>query len=58
MNEFGCFYCWDTKKKEEKEYLWFFDAANNLRQCDFCPKCGREYGVMPSEQLESTTATE
>ena len=53
MEEFGCFYCWDTKRKKEKEYLYFFDAANNLRQCDYCPKCGRKYGeVQVNEQLD------
>ena len=32
--EFGCPYCWDTRKQKEKMPLWFFDAANNLRECD------------------------
>ena len=54
MDEFGCFYCWDPKRKKEKEYLYFFDAANNLRQCDYCPKCGRRYGEEPvNEQLDA-----
>ena len=53
MDEFGCFFCWDTKKKKEKE-LYFFDAANNMRLCDYCPHCGRKYGeVQINEQLES-----
>lgn len=53
MEEFGCFFCWDDKKKQEKE-LWFFDAANNLKLCDYCPKCGRKYGEeLVNEQLES-----
>jgi len=53
MNEFGCPYCWDKRKSCEKEYLWFFDAANNLRQCKYCPECGRKYGEEPdNEQLE------
>ena len=56
MEEFGCPYCWDTKKKAEKPVLFFFDAANNYRECDYCPKCGRKYGEVPTnEQLESTT---
>ena len=54
MDEFGCFYCWDSKRKKEKDVLYFFDAANNLRECEYCPKCGRKYGEEPSdEQLES-----
>lgn len=56
MDEYGCPYCWDVKKKEEKPYLFFFDMANNYRQCDYCPKCGRKYGEVPTnEQLESAT---
>ena len=59
MEEYGCFYCWDAKKNKEKEYLFFFDAANNFKQCDYCPKCGRKYGEVPiNEQLESATTTE
>ena len=54
MDEFGCPYCWDWKKKKEKEQLYFFDAANNYKICDYCPKCGRKYGEVPTdEQLES-----
>ena len=54
MDEFGCFYCWDSKYRKEKEQLYFFDAANNLKVCDYCPKCGRKYGEEPvNEQLES-----
>ncbi len=41
--EFGCGFCWDKKKKKNKE-LFFLDAANNMRVCNFCPYCGREYG--------------
>ena len=53
MGEVGCPYCWDSRKKKEKDYLWFFDAANNYKQCDYCPKCGRKYGeVKMDEQLE------
>lgn len=40
--EFGCPYCWNKKKKQEKE-LYFFDASNNLRLCRYCPNCGRKY---------------
>ena len=55
MDEFGCPYCWDSRNKRDKEQFYFFDAANNLRQCDYCPKCGRKYGEVPTdEQLEST----
>ena len=53
--EYGCFYCWDSKRHKEKAQLFFFDAANNFKQCDYCPKCGRKYGEEPTyEQLEST----
>ena len=52
--EIGCFYCYDNKKQKEKEELYFFDAANNLKVCEYCPKCGRKYGEVPKyEQLES-----
>lgn len=40
--EFGCGFCWDRKKNKSKE-LFFLDAANNMRVCDFCPSCGRKY---------------
>ncbi len=47
--EYGCFYCWDLKRHKEKAQLFFFDAANNFKQCDYCPKCGRKYGELPKE---------
>lgn len=51
--EIGCFYCYDNKKKKEKKQLYFFDAANNLKICDYCPKCGRKYGEETvNEQLD------
>ena len=37
-----CNFCWDKKKKCDKE-LFFLDKANNLRICSFCPNCGRAY---------------
>ena len=37
-----CDFCWDRKKKCDKE-LFFLDKANNLRICSFCPNCGRAY---------------
>jgi len=40
--EFGCGFCWDKKRKKEKE-LFFLDAANNMRVCSYCPSCGRKY---------------
>ncbi len=40
--EFGCKFCWDNKKKQDK-ILTFFDQANNLRCCNYCPWCGRKY---------------
>ena len=49
MEEFGCFYCWDSKLYKEKDHLFFFDAANNYKKCDYCPKCGRKYGTKPQK---------
>ena len=40
--EFGCGFCWDKKRKKEKE-LFFLDAANNMRVWSYCPSCGRKY---------------
>ena len=40
--EYGCPFCWDKKKQQEKE-LYFFDHKSNLRLCYFCPNCGRKY---------------
>lgn len=40
--EFGCGFCWDKKRKKAKE-LFFLDAANNMRICNYCPSCGRKY---------------
>lgn len=40
--EFGCGFCWDKKRKKEKE-LFFLDNANNMRLCTYCPSCGRKY---------------
>lgn len=55
----GCFYCYDNKHEKEKKPLWFMDAANNLKICDYCPKCGRKYGEVPmNEQLESAIDVE
>ena len=50
MEEYGCFYCWDNRKKQEKQQLYFLDKANNLKLCDYCPKCGRKYGEEPSDE--------
>lgn len=59
MEEFGCPYCWDMNRKKEKAKLWFFDAANNYRECDYCPKCGRHYGEVPiNEHMESKSELE
>lgn len=38
----GCAYCWDEKRKKNKE-LFFLDSANNMRICECCPACGRKY---------------
>ena len=40
--EFGCGFCWDKRKQRSKE-LFFIDAANNMRICNYCPYCGRAY---------------
>lgn len=40
--EIGCNFCWDRKKQQSKE-LFFLDAANNMRICNYCPYCGRDY---------------
>ncbi len=40
--EYGCKFCWDKRTEKEKE-LTFFDAANNIRICNYCPWCGRKY---------------
>lgn len=40
--EIGCGFCWDRKRKRDKE-LFFLDAANNMRPCNYCPYCGRKY---------------
>ena len=42
VEEIGCGFCWDKKRKKNKE-LFFLDAANNMRPCIYCPYCGREY---------------
>lgn len=42
IDEFGCGFCWDKKRQKSKE-LFFLDAANNMRPCNYCPHCGREY---------------
>lgn len=38
--EIGCGFCWNKKRKQNKE-LFFLDTANNMRECTFCPSCGR-----------------
>ena len=40
--EFGCGFCWDSKRNTNKE-LFFLDAANNMRPCTYCPSCGRKF---------------
>lgn len=37
-----CGFCWDKRKKKDIE-LYFFDRANNMRPCAYCPICGRKY---------------
>lgn len=43
QEELGCGFCWDNLRKQEKKHLYFFDAANNFRACQYCPMCGRKY---------------
>ena len=42
VEEIGCGFCWDKKRKRDKD-LFFLDNANNMRVCNFCPFCGRKY---------------
>lgn len=46
--EFGCMYCWDKRKKKDKD-IYFFDTANNMRISNYCPYCGRKFGTKPDE---------
>lgn len=39
--EIGCGFCYDNRTKQNIE-LYFFDRANNMRLCTYCPSCGRE----------------
>lgn len=43
VEEIGCKFCWDSRKQREKKRMTFFDPANNMRLCKFCPWCGRPY---------------
>ena len=40
--DFGCQFCWDKRTKKDIE-IYFFDKANNMRLCSFCPNCGRSF---------------
>ena len=40
--EFGCSFCYDKRTKKDIE-LYFFDRANNMRLCSYCPYCGRKF---------------
>lgn len=48
-DDFGCKFCWDSRKQKDKEPLYFLDAANNMRVSTYCPYCGRKYGEVPVE---------
>lgn len=41
IQEIGCGYCYDNRTKKDIE-IYFFDRANNMRICDYCPSCGRQ----------------
>ena len=53
MEIFGCKFCWDEKKQQEKE-LFFLDRANNMRICLFCPNCGRKYGEIKHDEQQQS----
>ena len=36
----GCFVCQDKKGKFQD--VFYFDKANNMREANFCPNCGRK----------------
>ena len=36
----GCFVCQDKKGKSQD--VFYFDKANNMREANFCPNCGRK----------------
>lgn len=38
----GCVYCWDDRRRKNKE-IFYFDSANNMRISEYCPACGRKY---------------
>ena len=42
VQEPECGFCWDRRKHKSIE-LFFLDRANNMRPCQYCPVCGREY---------------
>ena len=39
-NTEGCFVCQDKKGKNQD--VFYFDKANNMREANFCPHCGRK----------------
>ena len=36
----GCFICQDKRGKNQE--VFYFDKANNMREANFCPNCGRK----------------
>ena len=36
----GCFVCQDKRGKNQE--VFYFDKANNMREANFCPNCGRK----------------
>jgi len=41
LQEIECGFCWNKRDKKTIE-LYFFDRANNMRPCVYCPICGRK----------------
>lgn len=40
QEEEKCGFCYDNKHHANID-LYFFDRANNMRVCKYCPNCGR-----------------
>lgn len=40
----GCFVCKDKKGKTKE--VFYFDSANNMRDSNYCPNCGRKISTI------------